>query len=284
MKNITGREDIRYWVRYRHILFLIYFSLGVVSCKTAPVDRTPPPELRSPVPAPQQAPPRDPTPAPTGTPPPSGPATPAREVAPHGPAAEGPASEPAVKTAGPTAPRAAPEATRTAPNRVAARAPEPRRAPPPRPRLQVTDRDPIHDPTNPAYARLQKPSDALHDMPLDRVGRVNWVLALERGLVAPRASVDGKARMRVLEGDVVMTDTRSMPHVRFPHGAHTEWLSCDSCHPQPFVAAENANPINMEEIFKGRYCGVCHDKVAFSSFVCERCHSIPHPGSPAKWW
>ena len=52
----------------------------------------------------------------------------------------------------------------------------------------------------------------------------------------------------------------------------------------PFVADENANPIKKEEIFKGRYCGVCHDKVAFSSFVCERCHSIPHPGSPAKWW
>jgi c(7)-type cytochrome triheme protein len=50
------------------------------------------------------------------------------------------------------------------------------------------------------------------------------------------------------------------------------------------VARNDANAITMDAIFLGKYCGVCHDKVAFSNFVCERCHSIPHEGSPAKWW
>ena len=150
--------------------------------------------------------------------------------------------------------------------------------------LRVTDRDPIHDPASPAYRSLQKPSEALRDMPLDRAGRVNWVQALQQGLVAPRADLRGPGKMPLLELDILMTDTRSMPHVLFPHGAHTQWLSCDSCHPEPFIARANANPINMDAIFLGRYCGVCHDKVAFSSFVCERCHSVPHKDSPARWW
>jgi c(7)-type cytochrome triheme protein len=182
---------------------------------------------------------------------------------------------------------ALPEAV-TASQAAAPGAPAPHRKPAPRPEpaLQVTDRDPIHDPTNPAYALLQKPSEALRGLPLDRMGRVNWVQALDAGLVAPRADLEGAARMRRLDADIVMTDTRQMPHVLFPHRAHTEWLSCDSCHPEPFVARNDANAITMDAIFLGKYCGVCHDKVAFSfsTFVCERCHSIPHEGSPAKWW
>ena len=173
------------------------------------------------------------------------------------------------------------------PVRVTAAEPAPARAsvrPSAPPRLQVTDVDPIHDRSNPAYGQLQKPSEALTGMPLDRMGRVNWVQALDEGLVAPRASVSGDGSMEVLERDIVMTDTRSMPHVLFPHAAHTQWLSCDNCHPEPFVARDGANPINMDAIFKGQFCGLCHDKVAFSTFVCERCHSIPHAGSPAKWW
>ncbi|MCB1742637.1 MAG: hypothetical protein KDK91_19840, partial [Gammaproteobacteria bacterium] len=63
-----------------------------------------------------------------------------------------------------------------------------------------------------------------------------------------------------------------------------EWLACSNCHPRPFKEIAGGNPTSMDEIFKGRSCGMCHDKVAFSTFVCERCHSIPHPGSPARWW
>ena len=201
------------------------------------------------------------------TPPPAAP-----ETAP--PTASSPQASSA-RASAPEAPRGA--AAEPAPARVRVRPPAP-------PRLQVTDVDPIHDSSNPAYGQLQKPSEALTGMPLDRMGRVNWVQALDEGLVAPRASVSGGGSMEVLERDIVMTDTRSMPHVLFPHAAHTQWLSCDNCHPEPFVARDGANPINMDAIFKGQFCGVCHDKVAFSTFVCERCHSIPHAGSPAKWW
>jgi hypothetical protein len=47
---------------------------------------------------------------------------------------------------------------------------------------------------------------------------------------------------------------------------------------------QGANNPSMDGILAGEFCGRCHDKVAFALWVCERCHSVPHEGSPAKWW
>ena len=187
-----------------------------------------------------------------------------------------PTDTPLVEQPAPT-PKATPR-TNVGPELVAAKPPLPPA------RLKVTDRDPIHDRTSPAHGILQRPSRALKGFPLDRRGRVDWVQALAQGHIKPRADVHGKGRMKLLDGDILMTNTRSMPHVLFPHRAHTEWLACSNCHPRPFRKVIGANANNMDEIFKGRSCGLCHDKVAFSTFVCERCHSVPHDGSPAKWW
>jgi c(7)-type cytochrome triheme protein len=83
--------------------------------------------------------------------------------------------------------------------------------------------------------------------------------------------------MNVLDLDVVMKNTKEMPYVRFPHQSHTLWLDCSNCHPVPFVPKSGANPVSMNEIFRGQYCGMCHDRVAFITFFsCDRCHSIPH--------
>jgi hypothetical protein len=40
----------------------------------------------------------------------------------------------------------------------------------------------------------------------------------------------------------------------------------------------------MDDMYRGEGCGLCHDRVAFSTFVCERCHVEPHEGSPRAWW
>ncbi len=78
--------------------------------------------------------------------------------------------------------------------------------------------------------------------------------------------------------------TLDMPWVRFPHAEHTEWLDCSNCHPHPFAEKAGATEITMDSIMRGHHCGMCHDRVAFSIFACERCHSVTHPGSPAAWW
>jgi c(7)-type cytochrome triheme protein len=144
--------------------------------------------------------------------------------------------------------------------------------------------DGIHDPANDAIAILQDPAQAMADFPRDRRHHVDWVKALDEGLIAPRADLLGEGEMQVLDKDIIMKNTQHMPWVRFPHKAHTKWLACDNCHPAIFAPKENANPISMNKVLRGEYCGVCHDKVAFSLFICERCHSVPHEGSGKKWW
>jgi c(7)-type cytochrome triheme protein len=144
--------------------------------------------------------------------------------------------------------------------------------------------DQYHDRDNNAIVVLQSPTEAMADFPRDRRNEVDWVKTLEQGLIEPRADLQGENEMVTMDLDIVMKNTQFMPHVKFPHIAHTKWLACENCHPKIFVPQEGANPISMNKVLRGEYCGVCHDKVAFSLFVCERCHSVPHEGSGPAWW
>jgi len=58
----------------------------------------------------------------------------------------------------------------------------------------------------------------------------------------------------------------------FPHSSHTQWMDCRQCHPRIFP--KRGTRITMDDIFKGKYCGECHGKVAFPAATgCERCHT-----------
>ena len=144
--------------------------------------------------------------------------------------------------------------------------------------------DEYHDTDNNAIVVLQSPAKAMADFPRDRRNEVNWVKALDEGFIAPRADLLGKTQMVTMDMDILMKNTQFMPWVKFPHIAHTKWLACENCHPKIFIPQEGANPISMNKVLRGEFCGVCHDKVAFSLFVCERCHSVPHEGSGPAWW
>lgn len=162
---------------------------------------------------------------------------------------------------------------------------------PPRKKLSIVEiksaetlhEDGQHDESNDALAVLQDPTDALKGFPVDRRQQVNWVKTLDEGLIEPRASLDGNGEMLVMDMDILFTNTQDMPHVRFPHLQHTRWLDCSNCHPKIFIPRRGANPVSMNKVLSGQFCGVCHDKVAFSLFICERCHSVPHATS-GKWW
>ncbi len=144
--------------------------------------------------------------------------------------------------------------------------------------------DGIHDPENPAITSLQDPKDAMGKFPMDRRGNVDWVKSLDQGLINPRQSLKGDQEMLIMNMDIIFTDTGQMPWVRFPHLAHTKWLDCSNCHPAIFVPQRGFNNPSMDGILAGEHCGRCHDKVAFPLWICERCHSVPHENSPAKWW
>jgi len=144
--------------------------------------------------------------------------------------------------------------------------------------------DGIHDTQVNAIDTLQDPVKALADFPRDRRDQVDWVAALDQGLIEPRADLLGETKMQTMDLDIIMKNTQFMPWVKFPHLQHTKWLACSNCHPGIFIPKQDANPITMNKVLQGEYCGVCHDKVAFALFICERCHSVPHEGSGEKWW
>lgn len=144
--------------------------------------------------------------------------------------------------------------------------------------------DEIHDTVNNAIGVLQDPTRAMARFPRDRRFQIDWVETLKQGLIEPRADLLGASKINTMDLDILMKNTQSMPWVKFPHSAHTQWLACENCHPKIFIPKQDANPISMNKVLRGEYCGVCHDKVAFSLFICERCHSVPHEGSGPKWW
>jgi c(7)-type cytochrome triheme protein len=137
--------------------------------------------------------------------------------------------------------------------------------------------DGIHDPTNQAVVKvLQEPVEAMADFPRDDKGIIDWVRVLEEGYIEPRQSLTGEEEMYTADFDIIFTNTGSMPNVRFPHKPHTEWLTCANCHPAIFLPQKGGNPITMSAIIQGKYCGVCHGKVAFPPTMnCGRCHSVP---------
>jgi c(7)-type cytochrome triheme protein len=136
--------------------------------------------------------------------------------------------------------------------------------------------DGLHDPYSPALEYLQEPEEALSVLPRDTAGNnVNWVKALEDGYIEPRTNILPDTELQVLESEILMTDTATMPLVLFPHKPHTQWLDCTNCHEELFISKAGATPVNMFAVLQGEYCGRCHGAVAFPLTECNRCHSVP---------
>lgn len=143
--------------------------------------------------------------------------------------------------------------------------------------------DGIHDPRSPALAVLQEPGTALLRLPGDPSGnQVNWVEALDRGIINPRTNILPETQVRILDSDFLFNRVGSAPIVRFPHRAHTLWLDCTNCHEHLFKSKAGANELSKLKILQGEQCGLCHGAVAFPLTECRRCHSVPRtPGAPA---
>jgi c(7)-type cytochrome triheme protein len=111
-----------------------------------------------------------------------------------------------------------------------------------------------------------------------RTGYVDWVAALKQGVVQPKESLDSEVLpSSPLNLDIIFKTSHAypIPDVVFPHAPHTLWLDCNNCHPALFVMKQGANPVSMDRIIKGEFCGRCHGTVAFPIADCFRCHSRP---------
>ena len=115
----------------------------------------------------------------------------------------------------------------------------------------------------------------------NKTGEVDWVASIRQGILNPRGSLEAVSEPpgSVLDLDILfnVSNAYPVPNVIFPHAPHTLWLQCSNCHPSIFTMRKGANPVSMDLIIKGNYCGRCHGVVAFSIADCFRCHSSPKP-------
>ncbi len=128
----------------------------------------------------------------------------------------------------------------------------------------------------------EHPIPAFEVLPKDQLGMINWNKAVTDGIIRPRGTLTDEEEEAPYEGfldNIIFFQAKvyMMADVAFPHGIHSYWLSCDSCHPEPFKKQIGANKFTMQEIFDGKWCGKCHGKVAFpaSGYAnCRRCHVL----------
>lgn len=116
--------------------------------------------------------------------------------------------------------------------------------------------------------------DIYKKLPKDDEDNIVWAEALEQKLINPAADIDGKApQPKVMDADIELsTSGKPKRMVVFSHAVHTTWLRCNNCHPAIFEKEAGTAKITMEAIDDGKYCGVCHDKVALAPNGCKGCH------------
>lgn len=124
-------------------------------------------------------------------------------------------------------------------------------------------------------------SKTAENLPKERFGNgIDWEKAEEKGLIKLIDYIEGvsiKRKSLVVQKDFALNPkVEGMPDIIFSHKKHTVWNGCEVCHPEIFVGVKKgATKYSMVEIFEGRYCGVCHNTVAFPLLDCQRCHSKP---------
>ena len=117
-------------------------------------------------------------------------------------------------------------------------------------------------------------------LPKDDIDEVDWMAALREGVIKPRAAISGPGDpgAKIFKFDFLFSGPDPESDAYFPHSAHTQWLTCESCHPAIFpyreigLAGSDRYRMVMDQIFDGAYCGKCHGVVAFALDSCNRCH------------
>ncbi len=116
--------------------------------------------------------------------------------------------------------------------------------------------------------------------PRGRFGNgIDWEKAENAGIINLQDYLEGvsiKRKPLNLPPDTeVKTKLHGMPDIIFSHKKHAVWNGCELCHPDIFDVRKGGTKYSMTDIFQGRYCGLCHGKVAFPNADCQRCHSKP---------
>jgi len=116
------------------------------------------------------------------------------------------------------------------------------------------------------------------EMPRERFGNgIDWMAAEDQKKIKLVDFIEGISVKRMdfkKPADFKITSAeKKMPQIIFSHERHAVWNGCETCHPEIFPVKKGAQPYSMQDIFAGKYCGACHDKVAFPNIDCQRCHT-----------
>lgn len=115
----------------------------------------------------------------------------------------------------------------------------------------------------------------LSAFPKTAVGnKIDWVVALEKGLLKPSSYLKDKPSGFPFEKKLLLqAEWANIPPAVFPHKEHIQWLDCNNCHPDIFnIKKKTTKHFSMPFILKGEFCGICHLSVAFPLNDCKRCH------------
>lgn len=108
----------------------------------------------------------------------------------------------------------------------------------------------------------------------DARGTAIAVIALT--LAAACAAATGQASAEY--GDVVLNSRAEAGGVRpvvFPHWFHRIRFRCKVCHHElAFEMRAGANVVTMNDLYEGKFCGMCHNnQIAWGLENCGLCHS-----------
>ncbi|HHL39398.1 MAG TPA: hypothetical protein ENJ37_02720 [Deltaproteobacteria bacterium] len=113
-------------------------------------------------------------------------------------------------------------------------------------------------------------------LPTDKYKFIDWLKLKADGVIDPKPSLHGTESREVRDNVILFESNNSfLKNTLFNHRVHSQWIKCSSCHPSIFKDELGANVILMSEMSKGKNCGRCHGKVAFTFADCLRCHNQP---------
>jgi len=109
---------------------------------------------------------------------------------------------------------------------------------------------------------------------------IDWEEAEKQGIVKPVDFLEGvsfeRRAMKTQDDFSINSRVNWMSDVIFSHKKHAIWNGCELCHPEIFPSTKKGTvKYNIFQIFNNQYCGVCHNKVAFSLYFCYKCHTNP---------
>ncbi len=107
---------------------------------------------------------------------------------------------------------------------------------------------------------------------------IDWEKAEKEGLIKLVDYLEGisskRSSLEAQKDFTIMVRSMRWADVTFSHEKHIVWNGCEVCHPLIYPSSKQGTlQYSMADIMDGQSCGVCHVSVAFSVWLCRKCHT-----------